>query len=509
MDLLSALRRFTALSMFLLLPVAWAAETTVRIYNTGDLHAHTGNLSRIAAYVKARRAENPNVLLVDAGDVFNKGDLPVMVTEGEAMFDLLAASGYDACILGNHGLSHGSARSAQLIDRFRFPLVDANSVWPEGMRPKISRPYRLFKMAGVNVAVIGTCSEHMNHRPDSVVKRKRIPDALRELLPKVREEADIVVLLTHAGSRRDRQVATELAKIVPNGVDLIVGAHDHSRYEKLNFDEASQTVIMHSGDFGRWLGEVVFTWDGEKITKRTSRLIPIKADMPRDPAVQARHQAYVDAFPETESMAQVEQAMPREAVTEWIAGMVRRQTGAHAVLAPIQLARGGLPVGPVTGRKLLQTVPCFDVIEFTVPDAAALARLAEDMQKRRVEALCAAARKRKGDGEKWAADMLRVVGKAPAGPAPERTAAERKAFGKIRGGLVLSPGPLKLFATAELPAGPLRVAYPCTRHDAMCQPTWRGFTDQQLERGQSLWRLVRADLARAAGAELPVVTAAR
>ncbi|MBT3290476.1 MAG: hypothetical protein HN904_30150, partial [Victivallales bacterium] len=71
------------------------------------------------------------------------------------------------------------------------------------------------------------------------------------------------------------------------------------------------------------------------------------------------------------------------------------------------------------------------------------------------------------------------------------------------------PGPLKLFASAELPAGPLRVAYPCTRHDAMCQPTWRGFTDQQLERGQSLWRLVRADLARAAGAELPVVTAAR
>ena len=486
------LRWFSGL--LLLLSIARGAETTVTVYNTGDLHAHSANLSRIAAFVKARRAENPNVLLVDAGDLFNKGEMAVQATEGEAMIDLVAASGYDACVLGNHGLSHGAPRTAQLVDRYRFPLLEANAIWPKGIRPVAARPYRIFELQGVRVAVIGTSSEHMNHRRDDMVRRRRIPDALRHLLPQIRKEADIVVLITHVGTDRDRQVATELATIVPNGVDLIVGGHDHRKYEKLVYDEATRTVIMHAGDFGRWLGEVVLTWDGTKITGRRSRLIPITADMPCDPGVEARRQSYVDAFAENEPVARIERDLSREEVTAWIAGVVRCQNGAHAVLAPSQLARTSLPAGPLTTGKLLAAVPCLDVLEFTVPDAAALATVAAEIRVRRVEALCATARKRKGDGEKWVADMLRVVGEPSDEPAPERTPEEAKAFRQIQNGLVLSPGPLLLFAADTLPAGPIRVAYPCAWHDLPCQANLRGLAGIECRRWDSLWRLVRREL---------------
>jgi 2',3'-cyclic-nucleotide 2'-phosphodiesterase (5'-nucleotidase family) len=504
MGLYSLLRRVGLL--FLLLSAGWAAETTVTIYNTGDLHAQTANLPRIAAFVKARRIEDPNVLLVDAGDLFNRGDLAIRVTEGAAMFDLLVACGYDACILGNHGLSHGAARTAELIDRFRFPLTEANAIWPVDLQPKCAQPYRLFELQGVKVAVIGTSSEHMNHRQGDLVQRQRIPKALKSLLPEVRKRADIIVLLTHVGTKRDRQVATELARIAPDGVDLIIGGHDHSKYKQLVYDEASKTVIMHAGDHGRWLGEVVLTWDGERITKRASRLIPITPDMPLEPAVQARRQTYLDALAEDKPVARVEKAMSREEATAWLAGVIRRQTGAHAVLVPAQLARKGFAPGPLSTKALLEAVPCLDVLEFTVPHATALTQAAEQAKQQRVAALCAAARQRKGDGEKWAADMLRLVGDPPAEPAPERTPDERKRFGRIQRSLVISTGPLLLFAAKDLPDGPLRIAYPCTWHDAPCQPSLRGVKDRALARGASLWRLVRQELPYREGAELPSVS---
>lgn len=479
--------------------VAVAAETTVTIYNTGDLHAQTTNLPRVAAYVNARRLVDPNVLLVDVGDLFNRGDLAIRVTEGEAMYDLMTASGYDAGVLGNHGLSHGSARVAELIDRYRFPLTEANGSWPGELQPQSARMYRLFGLYGVRVAIIGTSSEHINHCRDTLVERQRVDAALGDLLPAVRRQADIVVLLTHVGGQRDRELAAQLAAISPPyGVDLIVGAHDHAAYQEMVYDEPTQTVIQHAGDHGRFLGEVVLTWDGERIVDRRARLIPITPEMPLDPAVQARRQAYLDAFPEEVPVARVAQPLTREEGTAWLAGAIRRQTGAHAVLAPSQLVRQSLPAGELTGKGLLSAVPCLDVIEFTVPDAASLPQVAAEIQARRVETLVAAARARPGDGEKWAEDMLRLVGPPPVSPAPERTPEEQKAFAKISQ-MVLSPGPLLLFPAAELPAGPLRVAYPCAWHDALPELARRGLSDQELTRGPSLWHLVRADLARAEG----------
>ncbi len=487
--------RLLLLLLLVFVRIAVATETTVTIYNTGDLHAQTANLPRIAAYVNARRLVDPNVLLVDAGDLFNRGDLAVRVTEGEAMFHLMAVSGYDACVLGNHGLSHGAARVAELTDRFRFPLTEANGSWSGGLQPQAARMYRIFGLDGVRVAVIGTSSEHMNHRRDDLVERQRIDVALRELLPAVRRQADIVVLLTHVGSQRDREVAAQLAAISPPyGVDLIVGGHDHKAYQEMVYDEATQTVIQHAGDHGRFLGEVVLTWDGELIVDRQARLLPITPDMPLDPKAQACRQSYLDAFPEDAPITQITRPLSREEGTAWVADAIRNQTGVQAVLAPSGLVRQALPAGELTGKGLLAAVPCLDVVEFTVPDAADLPQVAAAIQALRVESLVAAARARSGDGEKWAEDMLRLVGPAPNTPAPERTPEERKAFAKISQ-MVLSPGPLLLFPTADLPTGPIRVAYPCTWHDTLPELARRGLSDQELTRGPSLWHIVRAALA--------------
>ena len=78
--------RLLAALVVLALAVCHAlSAATITILNTGDIHETSYNLPRIARYVKQLRAENPNVLFLDAGDRSNKGELELMVTRGKAI----------------------------------------------------------------------------------------------------------------------------------------------------------------------------------------------------------------------------------------------------------------------------------------------------------------------------------------------------------------------------------------------------------------------------------------
>jgi 2',3'-cyclic-nucleotide 2'-phosphodiesterase (5'-nucleotidase family) len=58
-------------------------RVSVTFYHTSDIHDHSAPLPRIAGFVEARKKEDPNVLLVDTGDWFNKGDLTELKTRGD------------------------------------------------------------------------------------------------------------------------------------------------------------------------------------------------------------------------------------------------------------------------------------------------------------------------------------------------------------------------------------------------------------------------------------------
>jgi 2',3'-cyclic-nucleotide 2'-phosphodiesterase (5'-nucleotidase family) len=102
------------------------------------------------------------------------------------------------------------------------------------------------------------------------------------------EKADINVLMTHLGPKEDRKIARALPRI-----DLIAGGHTHDTFDKLVFDEQTQTVIQHSGSAGTYVGEIILTWDGEKIVDRKARLIKITPDMPKSTELEAIRKSYL------------------------------------------------------------------------------------------------------------------------------------------------------------------------------------------------------------------------
>jgi len=246
-------------------------------------------MPKIARFVADKKKVDPNVLFVDSGDWFNKGDLTPLKTRGEAMTEMMAACGYDAVIAGNHEDTFGTKRFAELVDRYRPPLLSVNGTWPDGMRPKVVKPYRIFKLKGVTVAVIGTTSIHRGNAIDDLLKVRPIAEAVDDVIEEVGELADIIVLLTHVGPPEDLKTAQGCPRL-----DVIFGGHHHHRYEQLDFRKDSKTVIQHSGALGTHVGELVLTWDGTRITDRRMRSIPVTATMADAPKVKAVHERYLN-----------------------------------------------------------------------------------------------------------------------------------------------------------------------------------------------------------------------
>ena len=71
-------------------------------------------------------------------------------------------------------------------------------------------------------------------------------------VPQLRAAADVVVVVSHLGLRRD----VELAATVP-GIDLIIGGHSHHRLPTLL--PIGRTTIAQAGIGGAYLGVITVT----------------------------------------------------------------------------------------------------------------------------------------------------------------------------------------------------------------------------------------------------------
>ncbi|MBN2328629.1 MAG: bifunctional metallophosphatase/5'-nucleotidase [Candidatus Omnitrophica bacterium] len=264
---------------------AYSDETRITIFHTSDLHDHSQNIPQIARFIDDQKKNDPNVLFVDTGDWFNKGDLTELETRGEAIVSLMSLCRYDAVIMGNHEYSFGARRLIELATRYSLPLLAANCAWSSDI-PSVDVPAsKIYQFDGASVAVLGLASHYLNHKVDDLVNVHFDIDAIRSLLDELDAQADILVLLTHVGGKTDLELVEQLPR-----VDLILGGHDHHIYREMVYNDQVKTILHHSGRNGECLGKIVFGWDGKSITDREATIIDITQDMPADPRVQMRIQ---------------------------------------------------------------------------------------------------------------------------------------------------------------------------------------------------------------------------
>ena len=233
------------------------------LLHTNDHHgvvlpnAGRGGLAELAAYIRGVKSLNPNVLLLDAGDI-NTGAAISNMFNAEPDIFAYNIMGYDAAAFGNHEFDGSYAKLQKQISQAKFPFVSSNIRTPGGGylggNQYLVKNYGSFR---VGIFGITTLRTKVIASPDSSLVFVNEIDAAREVVNilRNREKADVVIGLTHMGDVKestDHITSPELAAAV-SGIDIIIDAHSHTFMEKPL--RAGNTWIVSANEWGKYVGQ--------------------------------------------------------------------------------------------------------------------------------------------------------------------------------------------------------------------------------------------------------------
>ena len=136
---------------------ARAEMTKLTILHTNDVHSridpfpandpkypNMGGVARRAALIKKIRATEKNVLLLDAGDIF-QGTPYFNLYGGELEFKLMSEMGYDASTLGNHDFDNGIDGLVKQMPNMNFPFLNSNYYFKDTLLENKIQEYKIFR----------------------------------------------------------------------------------------------------------------------------------------------------------------------------------------------------------------------------------------------------------------------------------------------------------------------------------------------------------------------------
>jgi len=253
----------------------------ITILHTNDSHGRIEESSndgmgfaKLSTLVKQFQAENPNTLLLDAGDTFH-GTTFATVSKGESIVEVMNKVGYDGMSAGNHDFNYGYERLLELEKKTDFPVLSANVRQKDGSL--LLKPYFIKEVDGIKLGIFGlsTPETHYKTHPKNV-EGLTFTDPVKEAQAMVKElkaqNVDMIVAVTHLGiDESSTDTSIKVAKGAP-GIDLIVDGHSHSTLVE-GLKGENNTLIVSSGEYTKNLGVVELTFEDKKLTKKTARLI--------------------------------------------------------------------------------------------------------------------------------------------------------------------------------------------------------------------------------------------
>lgn len=221
------------------------------------------------------------MLLLDAGDSL-VGDMdPARKTQGQVSIAAMNLMGYDAMALGPQDLALGPAVLQQRIAEARFAVLSANAVISATGKPAAT-PYVLRELGGHKVALVGLSG---GNSTNEIAVRDPL-EAARSVVTRVVGQADLVIVLSHAGASVDQQIADS----VP-GIALIVSGGRLVTSSPWRSTKTGTVVVQadeaQSGHAGRVMGAARLTVDPRGPAMQDWQRVTIVDSIPDDPAMAA------------------------------------------------------------------------------------------------------------------------------------------------------------------------------------------------------------------------------
>lgn len=363
------------------LPLKAAAESRyvlITVLHTNDQHgrvmpdADAGGLARAATMVHQIRADMPNVVLLDAGDTIH-GTPEVYLTGGLAIISAMNALGYQAATVGNHEFDFGLPVLERVLETANFPMLGANVEAAAGGRWKSIQPHIMLEIEGVRIAVLGLATtQSISLQWPNSIRDIRVSDPIesaRKWVPELRQQADVVIVLSHLGVILDRQLAEAV-----DGIDFIVGGHSHTAIRDWTW--VGDTMITQTGAYNRALGRFDFIVrkdeGGAEIVSVNGRhslwadspnpalgkqyprqpLIPLDDTVATDPEVEQVYMVFKALADETLDvvLGQADAELLAERAGDFTADAVREITGADIAIIDAPSAVNGLATGELRAR---------------------------------------------------------------------------------------------------------------------------------------------------------------
>lgn len=273
------------------LPIELFAQedlTKLTILHTNDTHSridpfpandpkypNMGGVPRRAALIKRIRSEEKNVLLLDAGDIF-QGTPYFNLYGGELEFKLMSEMGYDASTLGNHDFDNGIDGLVKQMPHLNFPFLNANYTFTNTLLENKVSEYKIFKRGNLKIGVFGIGIELRGlvdpRLSGNILYNEPLVNANRiSTLLKNDEKCDLVICLSHLGYKyNDTKVSDSILAKESSHIDLIIGGHTHTFLDeptRIINQIGKEVLVAQVGWAGIKLGRIDYYFDSKKRKK--------------------------------------------------------------------------------------------------------------------------------------------------------------------------------------------------------------------------------------------------
>lgn len=270
----------------------FAKEDLIRltILHTNDVHSRIepfpmdgsrnqgmGGVAPRAALIKKIRNEEKNVLLLDAGDIF-QGTPYFNFYGGELELKMMSMMGYDAGIMGNHDFDNGLEGFHKQLPHANFPFLNSNYDFSDTILKGKTESFRIFKKDGLKIGVFGLGIELTGlvnkQQYGNTIYLDPVAKAIEmESLLKNEFKCDIIICLSHLGYKyNSKKISDVFLAQNTNYIDLIIGGHTHTfldKPESIRNLKGAETLVNQVGFAGINLGRIDFVFERKNRRKIT------------------------------------------------------------------------------------------------------------------------------------------------------------------------------------------------------------------------------------------------
>lgn len=270
-----------------------STATKITILHTNDQHSriepfdasysrnpNQGGFARRASLIQSIRSQEPHVLLLDSGDIF-QGTPYFNFYGGELEFKLMSMMKYDASTMGNHDFDNGLEGFDKVLGNAKFPFICSNYDFKNTILEGKTQEYKIFNKGGVKVGIFGVGIEleglvgKKNYAETKYLDPIEIAQQYADML-RNEKKCDLVICLSHIGfDYKDdpKKISDKILAQKTDGIDLILGGHTHTFLkEPQSFtNRKGKTVLVNQvGWAGLLLGRLDFYFDAQKNIKQVA-----------------------------------------------------------------------------------------------------------------------------------------------------------------------------------------------------------------------------------------------